>query len=214
MRILQFGLAVTMSLLVLVGLLVRQAKVAYPQPESGPCQGSNQHRAGAVQRLERGRRPRRRQDQGTCTARARRSRRATESAWGIISSRPSERWSDRRVRCRPRTSRRSWRQSRLAKDYAPSDIPELEKSLEERIAKPDQAFSFADSLNEFASVFESGLVRVSGSGLIAGVNAPPGGDGLIPTKIPCQGDIEIEGKFTLDPAATAGAALRPCPERR
>ncbi|MGO9207504.1 MAG: CHAT domain-containing protein, partial [Candidatus Limnocylindrales bacterium] len=93
----------------------------------------------------------------------------------------------------------------LAKDYAPSDIPELEKSLEERIAKPDQAFSFADSLNEFASVFESGLVRVSGRGLIAGVNAPPGGDGLIPTKIPCQGDSEIEGKFTLESDATAGA---------
>ena len=92
----------------------------------------------------------------------------------------------------------------LAKDYAPSDIPELDKSFEGRITKPDQAFSFADSLNEFASVFESGLVRVSGTGLIAGRERLPRGDGLIPTTIPCQGDIEIEGKFTLDPAATAG----------
>ena len=91
------------------------------------------------------------------------------------------------------------------KDYAPGHVAELELALHERYTKPDLAFSLVDPLNELTAVFEPGLVRIQGTGLIAGVNEPAGEDGFIPTKVPCQGDIEIQGKFTLDSAATAGS---------
>ena len=90
------------------------------------------------------------------------------------------------------------------KDYDPESAPNLETALAERLARLDTVFALAPPYDGLASVFEPGRIRASGQGVILAENGPPGGGRTIPTRVPCQGDVEFEGTFALPPGAVAG----------
>ncbi len=90
------------------------------------------------------------------------------------------------------------------KDYAPDSISDLEAALRDRLGRLDPVFTLAGPFDGLAGVFEPESVRIEGQGLVAGGNGPARGDRVIPSKVLCNGDVEIEGTFTLTPGLAAG----------
>ncbi len=65
------------------------------------------------------------------------------------------------------------------------------------MSKFDPLFTLAGSFDGLAGVFDPSSVRFSGQGLVAVETVSGRSHQLIPSKVPSQGDVEIEETFTL-----------------
>jgi serine/threonine protein kinase len=83
------------------------------------------------------------------------------------------------------------------KDFAPDSLSDLDTALRDRLSKFDPLFTLAGSFDGLAGVFDPSSVRFSGQGLVAVESVSGLSHRLIPSKVPSQGDVEIEGTFTL-----------------
>jgi serine/threonine protein kinase len=93
---------------------------------------------------------------------------------------------------------------RRVSEYAPQAVAPLEAALGERLTRLDPVFTLAAPFEGLAGVFEPGQVEVSERGLVAADRSPGERERLIPSKVACQGDVEIEGMFSLIPEPGAG----------
>ena len=99
-------------------------------------------------------------------------------------------------------------------EYAPNSVAELEAALQERIGKLNQVLVVASPFDGLRDGFEVGSVRIDGPGLIAGGNAPADGDTIIPSKVACDGDVEIDGTFAVRPRHHRWHPIWPGTQRR